>query len=307
VAFIAVERRAAEPVLPLDLFRTLNFSLVTVIGFVVGFILFGALTFLPLFQQTAQGMSAADSGLQLLPVLLPMVLVNLLGGKIVTMDGNYRVFLLTGAALMTVGLVLLAQMDSSTGRLVAAVYMAVLGIAMGLLMQLTVVVSMASAGRENFGVASSATTLFRTVGGSFGVSVLGALFASRLFEIMAARLAGSGITPRANGSHEMSPPVKAAYEAAVTGGMQRVFSGCSSWPPGSASWRWSRPGSCALRVGPLPEDAGPHLHARRLVGAAGTGSDQPGRAASSGEAGRGVQVPRLTVAPVQKNLGVSLR
>ena len=114
--FLFAETRAAEPVLPLRIFRNRNFSLISVVGFLVGFTMFGAMTFLPLYQQTVQGASATNSGLLLLPMLLAMMVVSMVAGRVTTTTGKYKIFPIVGGALMTVGLFLLSQMDAHTSR-----------------------------------------------------------------------------------------------------------------------------------------------------------------------------------------------
>lgn len=229
-AFLFVQTRAAEPVMPLGIFRSRNFSLMTLIGFVVGFVMFGAMTFLPLFQQTVQGASATNSGLLLLPLLLAMMAVSLLAGRVTTSTGKYKVFPIVGGALMAVGLYLLSTMDVHATRLQSGLYMAVLGAGMGFLMQITMLVAQNSVEMKDMGVASSSTTLFRTIGGSFGVSLFGALFSHQVQHAMSARAGaqGPGLT---SGGAQLSPAAvahlpaaaKDAYFHAVASGTHIVF------------------------------------------------------------------------------------
>ncbi|MEU5157965.1 DHA2 family efflux MFS transporter permease subunit, partial [Glycomyces sp. NPDC021274] len=179
VAFVLVERKVSDPVIPLRIFRNANFSLVTVVGFLVGFVMFGAMTFLPLFQQTVQGASATNSGLLLLPMLLAMMVVSLIAGRVTTQSGRYKIFVTGGGALITIGLGLLALMDVGTTRLTSGLYMAVLGAGMGFLMQTTMLIAQNSVEMKDMGVGSSSATLFRTIGGSFGVAIMGAVFTNQ--------------------------------------------------------------------------------------------------------------------------------
>jgi EmrB/QacA subfamily drug resistance transporter len=195
-SFLYVETKAAEPIIPLHIFRNRNFTLMSVIGFIVGFVMFGAVLYLPLFQQSVQGASATNSGLLLLPMLLSMMVVSLVVGRVTTNTGKYKIFPIAGGALITVGLFLLAQMDTGTSRLTSGIYMAVLGAGMGFLMQITMLVAQNSVEAKDMGVASSSTTLFRTLGSSFGVSVMGALFTARVADEMAARGAPGGAMPK---------------------------------------------------------------------------------------------------------------
>ena len=179
-AFLWLERRVPEPILPLTVFANRNFSLVTAIGFLVGLAMFGAVTFLPLYQQTVQGASATNSGLLLLPMMGGMLVTTIVIGRATTRTGRYRIFPIVGGVVMALGFLLLAQLDSSTSKPLSAVYMVVLGTGMGFLMQTTMLVAQNSVHPRDMGVASSTSTFFRNIGGSVGVSIFGAIFANRL-------------------------------------------------------------------------------------------------------------------------------
>ncbi|MFF3404044.1 MDR family MFS transporter [Streptomyces sp. NPDC002659] len=225
--FFFVETKAAEPIMPLHIFRSRNFSLMAVIGFLTGFVMFGAILFLPLYQQSVQGASATNSGLLLLPMLMSMLVVSMIAGRVTTSTGKYRLFPIIGGGLMMVGLYLLSTMDTETSRLTSGLYMAVLGAGMGFLMQITMLVAQNSVELKDMGVASSGATLFRTLGSSFGVAIMGALFTSRVQHEMAAR-GGSSITERsaqldAASLAKLPDPVREAYEFAVSSGTHAAF------------------------------------------------------------------------------------
>ncbi|MEU4845053.1 MDR family MFS transporter [Streptomyces gilvosporeus] len=229
--FVLVERKVSEPVLPLRIFRNGNFSLVTVIGFLVGFVMFGSMTFLPLFQQTVQGASATNSGLLLLPMLLAMMAVSLFAGRFTTTTGKYKVFVVVGGALITAGLVLLSLMDTETTRFTSGAYMAVLGAGMGFLMQTTMLIAQNSVQLKDMGVGSSSATLFRTIGGSFGVAILGAIFTNQVKSTMTERLGAAAGAKISGGGAQMDPKrlpqlppmVRDAYAHAVSSGTHQVF------------------------------------------------------------------------------------
>ncbi|MFF3861145.1 MDR family MFS transporter [Streptomyces sp. NPDC002209] len=228
-AFLFAETKAAEPVMPLHIFRSRNFTLMSVIGFLVGFAMFGGVLYLPLFQQSVQGASATNSGLLLLPMLLSMMVVSLIAGRVTTSSGKYKVFPIVGGALMVVGLFLLAQMDTETTRLMSGVYMAILGAGLGFLMQITMLVAQNSVDMKDMGVASSSATLFRTLGGSFGVALMGSLFTSRVTDTMserlgpqAARAAGSAQLDAASLA-KLPEAVRDAYQHAVAAGTHSAF------------------------------------------------------------------------------------
>ncbi|WBB74670.1 MDR family MFS transporter [Micromonospora sp. WMMD1128] len=191
--FALVERRVPEPILPLGLFANRNFALISVIGFLLGFAMFGAMNFLPLYQQTVQGASATNSGLLLLPLMFGMLVVSLVVGRTITKTGRYRAFPIIGGVVMAVGMWLLSQLDLGTGKTQSSLYMVVLGVGMGFLMQTSMLIAQNSVEQKDLGAASGATTFFRSIGGSFGVSLFGAVFANRLADSPAGpALAGKG-------------------------------------------------------------------------------------------------------------------
>jgi EmrB/QacA subfamily drug resistance transporter len=230
VGFVFWQTRAAEPVVPLHIFRSRNFSLMSTIGFITGFVMFGATLFLPLYQQAVQGASATNSGLLLLPMLGAMLVVSMIAGRVTTNSGRYKVFPLVGSVLMIVGLFLLAQMDTGTSRFTSGVYMAVLGAGMGCLMQITMLVAQNSVEMRDMGVASSTTTLARTLGSSFGVAIMGALFNNRVQHVMAERAGalGSKVTEQsaqldAKSLEKLPAAAREAYQYAVSAGTHSAF------------------------------------------------------------------------------------
>ncbi|MEU8890242.1 MDR family MFS transporter [Streptomyces sp. NPDC048442] len=228
VSFLFVETKAAEPIIPLHIFRNRNFTLMSVLGFIVGFVMFGAVLYLPLFQQSVQGASATNSGLLLLPMLLSMMVVSLVVGRLTTSTGKYKIFPIIGGGLITAGLFLLAQMDTDTNRLTSGIYMAVLGAGMGFLMQITMLVAQNSVEPKDMGVASSSTTLFRTLGSSFGVSVMGALFTARVTDSMVAQGASAGGLPKgaaldAASLAKLPEKMREMYQFAVSSGTHGAF------------------------------------------------------------------------------------
>lgn len=230
VGFVFWQTRAAEPVVPLHIFRSLNFTLMSVIGFIVGFVMFGATLFLPLYQQSVQGASATNSGLLLLPMLGAMLVTSMVAGRVTTNTGRYKVFPVVGSALLVLGLYLLSTMDTGTSRLTSGVFMAVVGLGMGCLMQITMLVAQNSVELKDMGVASSTTTLFRTLGSSFGVAVMGALFNHRVQDVMAERAGalGSKVTEQsaqldAASLAKLPEAAREAYQHAVSSGTHGAF------------------------------------------------------------------------------------
>jgi EmrB/QacA subfamily drug resistance transporter len=191
VAFLAVERRAAEPMLPLRVFKNRNFSVTMVLTFFVGLGLFGAMTFLPLYQQTVQGASPTVSGLLLTPMMIGSAITSVVAGQAVTKTGRYKIFPIIGGVFMALGMFLLSRLGVSTTRLETSLDYVVLGLGMGFLMQMVSLIAQNSVELRDMGVASSARMFFQQIGGSLGVAAFGALFASRLNSAMSTA-AGSG-------------------------------------------------------------------------------------------------------------------
>jgi EmrB/QacA subfamily drug resistance transporter len=230
VGFVWWQTKAAEPVVPLHMFRSRNFTLMSLIGFITGFVMFGATLFLPLYQQAVQGASATNSGLLLLPMLGAMLVTSMVAGRVTTSTGRYKVFPIAGGALMIVGLYLLSLMDTGTTRFTSGVYMAVLGLGMGCLMQITMLVAQNSVEMKDMGVASSSTTLVRTLGSSFGVAIMGALFNNRVKDVMTERAGalGKGITEKsaqldAKSLQKLPAVAREAYQHAVSAGTHSAF------------------------------------------------------------------------------------
>ena len=180
VLFLLAERRAVEPIIPLPLFANRVFSAASAIGFVVGFAMFGALTFLPLFFQDVRGVSAIQSGLRLFPLMGGLLVASIGSGLLVSRWGRYKVFPVVGTALMTVGLYLMSLIGVHTGAWAAAAYMAVFGFGLGLILQVLTVAVQNAVPYEELGTATSGVTFFRSIGGSFGTAVFGAVFANLL-------------------------------------------------------------------------------------------------------------------------------
>jgi Na+/melibiose symporter-like transporter len=230
VGFVFWQKKAAAPIIPLHIFRSRNFTLMSIIGFITGFVMFGAVLFLPLYQQSVQGASATNSGLLLLPMLGSMLTVSMVAGRVTTNSGRYKVFPLVGSVLMIAGLFLLSLMDTETTRLTSGLYMAVLGAGMGCLMQITMLVAQNSVEMKDMGVASSSTTLFRTLGSSFGVAIMGALFNNRVQDVMTERAGalGSKLTEAsaqldAASLAKLPAAAREAYQHAVSSGTHGAF------------------------------------------------------------------------------------
>ncbi len=178
--FCLVELRAAEPIIPLVLFRNRTFSAASAVGFVIGFTMFGAIIYLPLYLQIVHGASPTKSGLELLPMVAGMLVTFILSGQLVSRTGRYKIFPISGSAVLAVGLGFLAGLGPQTSFGYVALYMVIVGLGLGLVMQVLVVAVQNSVPYSQLGTATATATFFRTIGGAFGVAVLGAVFNAQL-------------------------------------------------------------------------------------------------------------------------------
>ena len=213
IGFCITETRAAEPMLPLHVFRNRNFSVTMALTFLTGLAMFGALTFLPLYQQTVQGASPTLSGLMLTPMMLGVTVTSIVAGQVTTRTGRYKVFPILGGGIMGVGMYLLTGLDVGTTKLTSALYYVVLGLGMGFLMQMVSLIAQNSVQQRDIGVASSARMFFQQIGGSLGVAAFGAIFARRLTSSLAAA-AGSGVHVSTSGG-QLNPATVDSLPAAV--------------------------------------------------------------------------------------------
>jgi len=205
-AFIVVESRAEEPILPLSLFRDPVFAVGSAIGFIVGMAMFGAIVFLPLFLQVVLGVSATNSGLLLLPLVGGLLVGSISSGRLITRWGRYKIFPIVGTALLSLGMVLLSTMDVSTTLPLACVYMGVVGMGIGLVMQNIILAIQNSVSPEHLGTATSASQFFRSIGGTVGVTVFGAVLTARL---------ASNLTAAGGGGLAVPPDVLSATPEAL--------------------------------------------------------------------------------------------
>ena len=225
--FLVTERRAAEPMLPLHVFRNRNFSLAMVLTFLTGVAMFGAMTFLPLYQQTVQGASPTVSGLMLAPMMLGVTITSILAGQVTTRTGKYKAFPILGGGIMGIGMYLLTHLTVHTTRWTSGLYYVVLGLGMGFIMQMVSLIAQNSVEQRDMGVASSARMFFQQIGGSLGVAAFGAIFARRLTESLAA---DSGVHINAAGGQldpatvdTLPPVVRSDVFVAIAHAVQGVF------------------------------------------------------------------------------------
>jgi EmrB/QacA subfamily drug resistance transporter len=178
--FVWVENRAKEPMLPMRLFRNQVFTVCGILSFIVGFAMFGALTFLPTFMQYVEGVSATASGLRMLPMVFGLIVTSVLSGTIVGRTGTYKIFPILGGAVSALGMFLLSRMGPETPLWESSLYLLVLGLGLGLSMQVLTIVVQNTVAYHDLGVATSGVTFLRTLGSSFGVALFGTVYSNSL-------------------------------------------------------------------------------------------------------------------------------
>ncbi len=226
--FVLVERFAKEPVIPLRLFRDGVFNTSALVGATVGVALFGAASYLPTFLQMVDGASATGSGLLMLPMMLGVVLASVVSGQLISRTGRYKVFPLLGCAMSVAGMYLLSLLDAHTRRPEYSLYMAILGLGMGMILPVLVLAVQNSVRPADIGAATSANNYFRQIGGSVGAAVFGTLFAHRLGDRLAAELPhGAALTDPESVTPQLVRTLPAAvrdgYVAAYAEAMPRIF------------------------------------------------------------------------------------
>jgi EmrB/QacA subfamily drug resistance transporter len=227
VAFVFAESRAAEPILPLELFRNRVFSVTSAVGFIVGLALFGAITYLPLYLQDVRGHSPTTSGLLILPLMVGLLTASIGSGQLITRFGRYKPFPVAGTAIMVVGLLLLSRLQVDTPTVVTGAYMLVLGFGLGNVIQVLVLAAQNAVDYKYLGVASSGSTLFRQIGGSIGVSVFGAIFANQLAGNLAGKLPPGTHVPSSAANpavvKQLPAVLRDPFRIAITDALTTVF------------------------------------------------------------------------------------
>ncbi len=248
-AFVAVERRAREPILPMDLFANRNFTVASSVGLIVGLSLFGAVTFLPIYLQVVKGVSPSTSGLMLMPMMLGMLVTSVISGRLISRFGRYKLFPIVGTATMTFGLGTLSLLSIETDAWQTSLDALWLGLGMGMVMQVLIIAVQNSVDYKHLGVATSGTMLFRSLGGALGVALFGAIFANRLH----AQLSGPGMeflsTVIPSAVRGLPPQMHAEYVAAVMAALRPVFVAAAAISALGFALAW------LLRESPLREGA----------------------------------------------------
>ncbi len=190
--FCLVESRAAEPIIPLHLFRNRNFNLTTAAGLLISVAMFGAISYMPTYLQMTTGASATDAGLLMIPMMAALLVTSVLVGRAVTRTGSYTWYPVAGSALTAVALALLSTMTIGMPLWLLCSYLALLGVGLGLSLQILVLVVQNSFPLREVGTSTAANNYFRQIGASLGSAAVGSLFTSRLLTLLTERLSGSG-------------------------------------------------------------------------------------------------------------------
>ena len=223
--FIQVERRAPEPILPLQLFRNSVFAVSNAAGFIIGLALFGSIVFLPQYLQIVKGDGATNSGLLLVPMMVGLLITSIVSGQLISRTGRYKIWPILGTAITVIGLFLLSTMDAATPAVVTAAYMVVLGLGLGGVMQVLVVVVQNSVAQRDLGTATSTATFFRSMGGSIGVPIFGAIFSNVLIAKLVTDLPkGFHLGGLSGGVGNASPQVLDKLPAVIHSGVVHAFS-----------------------------------------------------------------------------------
>ncbi|MEN0014018.1 MAG: MDR family MFS transporter, partial [Solirubrobacteraceae bacterium] len=227
--FVAQESRAEEPIIPLGLFRSAVFRVATSLGFLIGMAMFGAITFIPLFLQLVYGVSPTGSGLRTLPLMAGLLVASISSGRVISRIGRYKAFPIAGTACTVLGMFLLSRLNANTAPSMASLDMLVVGIGLGLTMQVLVLVVQNDSPPQHIGVATATATFFRSMGGSLGVAIFGAIFAGRLADNLktlppdvAAKFGGGGsIQPKVVDA--LPSNVRDSFLLAFVDALQPVF------------------------------------------------------------------------------------
>ena len=233
--FCWVETRATEPMLPMRLFRNPVFSVCSALSFIVGFAMLGAMVFLPSYLQYVDGNSATFAGVRTLPLVVGLLIASIFSGNVISRTGRYRLFPIVGSVVMATGLFLLSLMGPATGAWLESLYMFVLGVGLGLCMQVLTIAVQNTVDYADLGTATSGVTFFRTLGGAFGTAVFGTIYTNALTPNLttavpeAARtgaappevIARAAMSPQ--GLHALPAPAREVIVQAYADALQTVF------------------------------------------------------------------------------------
>jgi EmrB/QacA subfamily drug resistance transporter len=232
VLFVVVERRAAEPIIPLRLFQNPIFAVANIYGFLAGVAMFGVIIFLPFYLQAVMGMSPTESGLALLPVMVGVLITSIGSGRLITRTGRYKIFPILGAAILVISLLLMSQLRIDTPYWQLALYEFLFGAGLGMTMQTIVVAVQNAVEFRDLGAGTSATTFFRQMGGTIGAAIFGAILTNRLAVHLVEQIGSMAGTALNSGAVDVNnlqaiqalpEPVKGPVLTAFTMALNDVF------------------------------------------------------------------------------------
>jgi len=215
-AFVSAERKAAEPIMPPHLFRDRNFKLTTIAGLITGIAMFGALAYLPTYLQMVTGAGATKAGFLMIPMMAALLVSSVISGQFVSKTGRYKWLPIIGTLLVSVSLVLLSTMTPSLPVWTLCSYLAVMGVGLGMSMQILILIVQNSFPISQVGTATASNNYFRQIGASLGSAVVGSLFVARLTQLLTDRMPGGGNTA-AGSSNSFTPAIVRELPAAVRG------------------------------------------------------------------------------------------
>jgi EmrB/QacA subfamily drug resistance transporter len=215
-AFVSVERKATEPIMPPHLFRDRNFNLTTIAGLITGIAMFGALAYLPTYLQMVTGAGATKAGFLMIPMMAALLVSSVISGQLVSKTGRYKWLPIIGTLLVSVSLVLLSTMTPSLPVWALCSYLAVMGVGLGISMQILILIVQNSFPISQVGTATASNNYFRQIGASLGSAVVGSLFVARLTQLLSDRMPGGGSTA-AGSSNSFTPAIVRELPAAVRG------------------------------------------------------------------------------------------
>lgn len=231
VAFVRVELRSREPLVPMSLFANRIFSTTSILGFILGLAMFGAIIFVPLYLQMVTGATPTQAGLQMVPMMAGMLTASVVSGRMITRFGRYKVFPIVGMGIATVAMYLMSSLRVDTPYWQLAIALTLLGIGMGNVMQVLIIAVQNSVHPRDVGVATSGSTFFRSMGGTIGTALFGAVLTSQLMERLTAALPASatgsmeldGLTSNMARIAALPEPIRLVVLESFTGALDRVF------------------------------------------------------------------------------------
>ena len=214
VGFVFVEHRAAEPIMPLHLFKDRNFNLTTAVGLIIGIAMFGALAYLPTYLQMVTGLNATQAGLLMAPLMAALLIASIVSGQVVSRTGRYKWLPMTGMVLVAISLFLLSTMTPALSTWILCSYLAIMGLGLGMSMQILILIVQNSFPVSEVGTATASNNYFRQIGASLGSAIVGSLFVAKLTQLLTERMP-AGAVAAGGGENSLTPAVVRGLPAAI--------------------------------------------------------------------------------------------